>query len=75
METKLRVTRHLITTILGTLIMISDTVLFFWGQLSEKFDFNLVTFIPALLLGWVLLMAKDSLLEGITMGVFKLKKE
>lgn len=74
METQLRVTQHTVTTVLGTLTMLAAIVLFFWGRLSDKFEFGLGTLIPVLLLGWVLLMAKDSLLEGITMGVFKLKK-
>jgi hypothetical protein len=73
METKLRITRHLITTVIGTIIMLSSTAMFIIGQFSDKIDFNLITFTPFLLLGWTLLMAKNSILTGITAGLFKLK--
>ena len=74
MDTKLRLVQNVITTILGTIIISAGIGLFFYGRITGKFEFGLPMFIPTMLLGWVLLMAKDSLLEGITMGVFKLNK-
>lgn len=74
MATKIRVIRNWVTTVIGTLLLIASVVLFVASKLNiANFEFTFIQLLPAVLLGWTLLMAKDSILEGITMGVFKVK--
>lgn len=76
MATKIRVIRNWVTTVIGTLLLLGSVALFIISKLKMfEFDFTYVQLLPTVLLGWVLLMAKDSILEGITMGVFKIKEK
>ena len=44
--------------------------------LKEVLPFTVATeIIPSLLLGYAFVLAKDTLLEGITMGLFKINKK
>ena len=45
-----------------------------WFKITDVCDFTIGEILPTLALGYSLIMAKDSLLEGVTMGLFKLKK-
>ena len=74
MGLKMRVIRNWVTTIIGALLMLVAVALFIMSKLNKfEFEFTFLELLPVVLLAWVLLMAKDSLLEGITMGVFKIK--
>lgn len=74
MKTKIRVFRNWITTVLGGLLMLFAIALYLLSKLGKfDFEFTFVQLLPVVLLAWVLLMAKDSLLEGITMGFFKIR--
>lgn len=72
--TKIRVVRNIVTTIIGSLLLLAAIGLWVASKFANvDFEFTFIQLLPAVLLGWVLLMAKDSLLEGITMGIFKIK--
>jgi len=74
--TKIRLVRNIVTTIIGSLLLLAATGLWVASKFANvEFEFSFIQLLPAVLLGWVLLMAKDSLLEGITMGIFKLKSK
>lgn len=76
MKIKIRVLRNWVTTILGSLLMLFAIVLYLFSKLGKfDFEFTFVQLLPVVLLAWVLLMAKDSILEGITMGFFKIKSK
>lgn len=71
---KIRIIRNWVTTIIGSLLMLVAVVLYLMSKLEKfEFEFTFTQLLPVVLLAWVLLMAKDSLLEGITMGFFKIK--
>jgi hypothetical protein len=76
MKIKIRILRNWVTTILGSLLMLFAIVLYLLSKLGKfDFEFSFVQLLPVVLLAWVLLMAKDSILEGITMGFFKIKSK
>lgn len=66
--------REGITTIIGLFFLLCSLGMVFMNMFYEK-EFNIFTsIIPVSLLGWVFLWAKNSLLEGITLGLFKNKE-
>ena len=60
--------RNIITTILGIVIGLSGLVFLWFNRLSS---FEVV---PVWLLSWTFISAKDSLLEGLTAGILKIKQ-
>jgi hypothetical protein len=70
--------KNLITSIFGALIMLIDTIhvitTLFFAE-NAVVDIKQIT-IWALIggFGYIFLMAKDSLIEGLTMGLLKIKK-
>ena len=57
--------RNWITTVIGTIVVVFAGVAFWFGKV------NVLGFVGFVLLGWALISAKDTLLEGLTMGIFK----
>jgi hypothetical protein len=58
------------TTVIGLLFLLSAVGMTVMNIFFEK-DFAIwSSIIPVALLGWVFLWAKNSLLEGITLGIF-----
>ena len=68
METKERI-NNLKTTTMGIIVLIVGVVIIFLGKTDTW------GFIALMLLAYVLIMAKDTLIEGITMGWFKLSEK
>ena len=60
--------KHWITSILGIILVVFTCVMIYLGT------FTAIQAIPMFLLGYTFLMAKDSVLEGITLGMLKIKK-
>lgn len=65
--------REGVTTFIGLLFLISVLTMIAMNLFYEKDFAAWSTIIPISLLGWVFLWAKNSLLEGITLGLFKVK--
>jgi protein-S-isoprenylcysteine O-methyltransferase Ste14 len=65
--------REGITTFIGFLFLLGSLSMVVMNVFFEE-DFAVwSTIIPISLLGWIFLWAKNSLLEGITLGIFKTK--
>lgn len=65
--------REGITTVIGLLFLFGSIAMVVMNLFYEKDFAAWSTIIPVALLGWVFLWAKNSLLEGITLGLFKVK--
>jgi hypothetical protein len=73
MTTKNRLVQNWVTTIFGTLMMLTALAMLIANRIPEaNIDFGWWEMLGTALLGWVFLMAKDSLLEGLFMGIFKI---
>lgn len=71
---KNRIIRNWITTIFGTLMMLTALAMLIANRIPEaNIDFSWMEMVGTALLGWVFVMAKDSLLEGLFLGVFRIK--
>jgi len=71
---KTRLIRNIITTVIGTLLMLTGIAMLVANRLpSANVDFSWIEMVGTMLLGWVFLMAKDSLIEGLFLGFFKVK--
>jgi len=58
------------TTFIGLLFLLSAVGMTVMNIFFEKDFATWSSIIPVALLGWVFLWAKNSLLEGITLGIF-----
>jgi VIT1/CCC1 family predicted Fe2+/Mn2+ transporter len=65
--------RESITTFIGISFLIGSLIMIVMNLFYEKDFAAWSTIIPISLLGWVFLWSKNSLLEGITLGLFKIK--
>ena len=65
--------REGVTTVIGLLFLIATLTMIVMNLFYEKDFAAWSTIIPISLLGWVFLWSKNSLLEGITLGLFKVK--
>jgi VIT1/CCC1 family predicted Fe2+/Mn2+ transporter len=63
--------REGVTTFIGVLFLIGSLIMIVMNLFYEKDFAAWSAIIPISLLGWVFLWAKNSLLEGITLGLFK----
>jgi len=61
--------KNWITSILGVLLFIFAGVALYLGK------FSVWESLPLFALGYTFLMAKDSVLEGLTMGILKVKSK
>ncbi len=71
MKTRLK---NYFTTAIGILLMLMSVIMFFLPKFVSIKSFSLLELIMGLVLGWVFLMAKNTLIEGIFLGIFKMKK-
>ena len=75
METKSRILKNKITSIFGGILMLMALVMFILNRIPlYDVDFSYMEMVGTAVLGWVFLMAKDSLLEGIFLNIFKINK-
>ena len=66
--------KNYISTIFGALLMLVALTMFILDRIpSAGIDFSLFEMTAVAVLGWVFLFAKDSLIEGIFLGIFKVK--
>lgn len=61
------------TTIIGAIIIILGLSLYTLSQFKD-FQIGLVEFITLMVLGWVFLTSKNTLLEGVFLNIFRIKK-
>lgn len=62
------------TTIIGALLMLAAGYLWFGNKLGwTEHETNYIELSAVVALGYVFLMAKDTLIEGLFMGIFKIK--
>ena len=47
----------------------------FVAEKIDKIDFSWVEMVGVAVLGWVFLWAKDTLIEGLFLGIFKMKEK
>lgn len=73
-ETKKRL-KNKYTSIIGAIILAGAGVLFVIGKYNEKFDLSILEFGALMAVGYIFLMAKDSLIEGIFLNIFKIKEK
>lgn len=66
--------RNLITTTIGVLVMLSGVISIFLGMFGIIAPVSIWTIAMIEVLGWVFVAAKDSLLEGLSMNLLKIKK-
>ena len=76
METKNRVFKNKITSTFGAILMLVALSMFLLDRLPiiEGVEFSWLEMLGTAMLGWVFLMAKDSLLEGLFLNIFKIKQ-
>jgi predicted membrane channel-forming protein YqfA (hemolysin III family) len=65
--------QNLITSITGICILLAGVLMIFLNMFEVK-EFTWIQILPVMLLGWVFLVAKDTLIEGVFLNIFKLKK-
>ncbi len=65
--------REGITTLIGFLFLLGSLAMVVMNLFFDEDFAAWSTIIPISLLGWIFLWAKNSLLEGITLGIFKTK--
>lgn len=66
--------RNWITTIMGTILMIAAVAMYVMGKFKGH-EFNALEITLVAVLGWLLLNAKDTILEGIFLNIFKMKRD
>jgi hypothetical protein len=73
---KTRIIKNWITTVFGTLLMFAGLAMLVANRIPDtNINFSWMEMVGTALLGWVFLMAKDSLLEGLFVGFFKIKEK
>lgn len=72
--------KNIATTIIGLFVALSATSVYFWGDLialtlgyEESFSISVLEYATLLILSWVFVSAKDTLLEGLFFKLFKIK--
>lgn len=66
--------KQIITSTIGVLIMLSASIMYFFNDLVvEEFDMSLIEYLSVMFLGYVFLVAKDSLIQGIFLNLLKIK--
>jgi len=67
--------KNKITSWIGVILMAVAIFLYIAGKYSEKFETSTLELATIAVLGWVFLTARDTLLEGLFLNLFKIKKE
>ena len=65
--------KNKVTTSIGILLMTSAVGLYITSKFMD-FEVTILEIAGVTTLGWVFLTAKDTLLEGVLLNVFKIKK-
>lgn len=67
--------KNKITSWIGVILMTIAIFLYIAGKYSDKFETSTLELATIAVLGWVFLTARDTLLEGLFLNLFKIKKE
>lgn len=62
-----------LTTSIGAVLMLTAIIMYVLSKI-KGYEVSLVETASVAVLGWVFLTARDTLLEGIFMNLFKIKK-
>jgi hypothetical protein len=65
--------KNWITTTIGALLMIAALAMYVVSKFQADVDIHVTEIASVAVLGWVFLTARDTLLEGIFMNLFKIK--
>ncbi len=66
--------QNILTTSIGAVLMITAITMYVLSKVNN-FDVTILETASVALLGWVFLTARDTLLEGVFLNLFKIKKE
>jgi uncharacterized membrane protein YczE len=64
-----------ITTIIGAILMLTAVGMYVYSNINPQVDFHIMEMVLVAILGWVFLTARDTLLEGVFLNFFKMKKD
>jgi hypothetical protein len=64
-----------VTSIIGIIIILIALAMIFATYFIEKYEFTILQYSTVLFLGWIFMAAKNSIIEGITMGIWKPKNK
>jgi len=67
--------KNKITSWIGVVLIAVVIFLYVAGKYSDKFETSTLELATIAVLGWVFLTARDTLLEGLFLNLFKIKKE
>jgi hypothetical protein len=67
--------KNKLTSWIGVILMSVAIFLYIAGKYSDKFETSTLELATIVVLGWVFLTARDTLLEGLFLNLFKIKKE
>jgi hypothetical protein len=67
--------KNKLTSWIGVILMVVAIFLYVAGKYSDKFETSTLELATIAVLGWVFLTARDTLLEGLFLNLFKIKKE
>lgn len=67
--------KNKLTSWIGVILMSVAIFLYVAGKYSDKFETSTLELATIAVLGWVFLTARDTLLEGLFLNLFKIKKE
>lgn len=67
--------KNKITSWIGVILIAIAIFLYVAGKYSDKFETSTLELATIAVLGWVFLTARDTLLEGLFLNLFKIKKE
>jgi membrane-bound ClpP family serine protease len=65
--------RSIYTTIVGAILMLLAVFMFVADLVNPAWKFNLLDCILVMILGWIFLCAKDTLIEGLLLNLVKFK--
>jgi hypothetical protein len=67
--------KNKITSWIGVILIAVAIFLYIAGKYSNKFETSTLELATIAVLGWVFLTARDTLLEGLFLNLFKIKKD
>jgi hypothetical protein len=63
-----------LTTAIGAVLMLTAITMYILSKVKDL-DISLIETASVAILGWVFLTARDTLLEGLFLNLFKIKKD
>jgi len=67
--------KNKITSWIAVILIAVAIFLYVAGKYSDKFETSTLELATIAVLGWVFLTARDTLLEGLFLNLFKIKKD